>query len=838
MSRGEPVTDARSRPPDRRVLHATVTALKTRRGLPIRDPRRVSASWLRPNWPFAFVMNAHRDRVVQLLVDDADLRAEVRTLLGAGLLDDVPLANPSVADLESQLADSVNPEVVLEAAATHPDTDIAGAAVPYLIGELSVPVPTFSPVAAEPTRTAPTSNDAAQLRRQLRDAKSREHSLQEQVRLMGVEVDRLQAALAAEQGAVSVHKAKLAELNRILPTARQRRALEAAAEIDAELRRTKRALDKARVARGQELQDLRKRLAETERDLSRTKRELETERTARRRLEQGLGDAHDRARRLASLVEREAADLTSQASSERLGPDRSRLQKRATALGDLLSSLSELYELDIATASKTPLVTESSTTPVVSTDRNLRVTALGGSNHIGGSAILVEAAGTRILVDAGLRPQAHISRPGPKRIDEAIRTKLDAIIITHAHADHAGYVPWVVEQQRQTKVFCTPQTKSLLPTVWADSVRVMRAEADAPTIAGQAVEPPYGEAEVSQAEDALRALPYGMPTRINDVEVTLFDAGHIFGAAGVVIRAGGRRVVITGDIDDRQQQTVGPAQVPSKLANNADLLVIETTYCDRVHRDREQEGTNLVDEANSILAAGGRILIPAFGLGRAQEIALLVGQQLPDVEVRVDGLAATISELYAHNNAPEVLRGRIRKVTSNQRAREIRGFHNGIIITTSGMLTGGAAVPWAQAVLTEPESALFLCGHQDEESPGKELERLADLDPKSPRDVNLRDSNGRHVTIPVAAKIVRYNLSAHADRTGLKSIIEEVDPKAIMLVHGEPRPQETFRAQLEGAGYRVVDNQEPWDSEAPVADARRPRQRHAAKSSRRGTTRG
>ena len=146
--------------------------------------------------------------------------------------------------------------------------------------------------------------------------------------------------------------------------------------------------------------------------------------------------------------------------------------------------------------------------------RGLTVTPVGGANHIGGSALLVEAGGTRVLVDAGLKPQAHISRPGPDHIEEVVRERLDAVVITHAHADHAGFVPWVVERQRRTQVLCSPQTKALLPVVWADSVRVMRADADAVSSRADHVEPPYGEAEVEQAEGRLVAAGYGQTVTV------------------------------------------------------------------------------------------------------------------------------------------------------------------------------------------------------------------------------------------------------------------------------------------------------------------------------------
>jgi Cft2 family RNA processing exonuclease len=234
-----------------------------------------------------------------------------------------------------------------------------------------------------------------------------------------------------------------------------------------------------------------------------------------------------------------------------------------------------------------------------------------------------------------------------------------------------------------------------------------------------------------------------------------------------------------------------------------------------------------VRRAEEVLAVGGRILVPAFGLGRAQEIALLLSTHMPDVDVLVDGLARNISDLYALNGAPEVIRGRVRKVEN--RARQIQGFHNGVIITTSGMLTGGAAIPWAQAVLPDPHNALFLCGHQDEEAPGRQLEDLASADPDQPRQVQLRDEDDKPVTVDVLASVHRYNLSAHADSTGLTKIIGQVEPKAIMLVHGDAGPQAMFRRRLEASGYTVVDNRETWDPEVAIPDGRLTRWRHAGK---------
>jgi Cft2 family RNA processing exonuclease len=828
--------------PALRVLSAAVHSLQERNRTSKESPARGSVTWLRPNWPTSFVIDKHRDRLVQAMIDDADLRLRIRQHLSIDT-EQPELDCSSAAELDELLKQAGNPYTVLVDVATHRDQQTARLAEPYLLEEKQLPtskVRTLAAPLADVSGVVRGSRQQATKGSAEDEARRLLHRLEKRARNAEAEVDKLGAELSRARDEIAAAKREVADVRRQLPSRKQQRAIANATQIQSELERTKRALRRASNSHDSLFHELRQDLAQANDEISVLRGDLEAEQRGRRRLSDELGDSTERARRLRTLVVQEVSALEKQAASERMGPDRTRINRRLKGLKNLVEMLQNLFDLDTfsreSPGADATEISKDDSVEVVSERGGIRVTPLGGNDHIGGSAILVEAGDTRIVVDAGLRPNAHVSNPGPLGIDAALSDSLDAIVITHAHADHAGFVPWVLERQRRARIICTPETAALLPTVWADSVRVMRAEADAVHRTAERHEPPYGDAEVMQAEEAVHELICGQTRLVRDMEVTLFPAGHILGAAGVVIRAGERRVVITGDIDDRAQGSVGAARIPPKLAGEADLLVIETTYCDSLHRDRSQEASDLVTAAEGILNSGGRVLVPAFGLGRAQEIALLLRERLPDVPVRVDGLARDISDIYEHNGSPKIFGDDVAKVVN--RSREIMGFHHGIIITTSGMLTGGAAVPWAKAVLQEPSSALFLCGHQDEEAPGKQLERLLDSDPGSTRHIDLRDPETQKLEeIPVLSKVLRYNLSAHADRNGLLGIIDEANPKAIMLVHGEPGPQRRFTLQLEAARKVVVDNRRTWDSESTSTDKRSARWRHSGRYSRRPGTR-
>ncbi|MEU3167001.1 MBL fold metallo-hydrolase [Streptosporangium sp. NPDC006930] len=423
----------------------------------------------------------------------------------------------------------------------------------------------------------------------------------------------------------------------------------------------------------------------------------------------------------------------------------------------------------------------------VTRELHLRVLPLGGATEIGGSCVLIEAGGTRLLVDAGLRP-GDPAQP-PRDIDQALSGPIDAVVVTHAHTDHCGYVPALVERMPRLRVIATPATVQLMPAMWADSAKLMGRRQRTYSSWGVSGEALYQRDAVEAAAQRCEEVPYGVRRRIGDITLELFPAGHILGAAGVVVQAGDQRVVITGDISGFRQETVDGYEIPD-VAREADLLVMESTCCGEIHDARETRVTDLVRAVEEVYSAGGRVLIPAFALGRAQELALIMRDRLSHVPVLLDGMAADVTSSFesitADRGSPLRILGE--NVARANRPDDLDTFTSGVVITTSGMLTGGPAVQWAARILPEANSALFLSGYQDEESGGARLLRLAE----GGASYLPIDDHGVERRIPLRARVEMMRLSAHADRRGLLEIADEVAAKEVMLVHGIPPRQRDF----------------------------------------------
>jgi Cft2 family RNA processing exonuclease len=807
----------------------------------IRKPSR-RPNWLPKAFPMKLILTMKRELLVVFICNDPSFRRHLYVLankrglgLSPRLLDGVTAEN-----FERMLNRSSDPHRLVTAAFIGPDDELSAVAAPWVQYQELIPTPVAPPAveveaASEPEPEAASAEglgetavsepnghaDPAPADHVPVDATAEEIEPVEEIVApepppsippqseplgadRGEQASVLVATLEGEIAGLRRRIAKLEAENKDLlsrvPTKLDRRRIN---KQSGTLKRTQEELERAR-AQLAELGDERDHLvqmrasAEEQLDEAIDARAVAEHKS--RTLEAQLATTEGRARYLRKSLDNDLAEARAQAETLEHGRDRTKATRRVDTLTTLINALDATFPPELAPMlGRTRRVGNGQTLDIA-------VTPLGGGEEIGGSAILVEGGGHRILVDAGLHPDGR----GPVDIAQLFDDDrpLDAIIVTHAHTDHAGYIPALVSRYPRVPVICSLATAQLLPTMWADSAKVMDRRANEDPAGGTAPPPLYGSAEVEQAEARIQEAAFGRTLNIGGFEVTLFVAGHILGAAGVVIVAGDRKVVITGDISgpDDAYLSVEPLRVPQRLAAGADLLVIETTYCHDDHTPRIEQESGLVSAVRATVNRRGRVLIPAFGLGRAQEVVMILRDHLPDVPVLLDGMAKEISHIYekvAEQRGQEltIIGGQVRQV--EHRSRMIETFHSGVIVSTSGMLTGGPSVEWAKAILPNEADALLLCGYQDEEAPGRRLEALADRR-GGQRQLRLSDTRWGEELIDVRADVRKYRLSAHADRRGLLDVIKMVEPKATMLVHGEPRNQRHFRALLRDAHLPTV----------------------------------
>ncbi len=809
---------------DRLLTHAAETLLRRRR-----------PNWLPKAFPMKLILTMKRELLVDFIRDDRSFRLYLYGLsnkrglgLDLRLLDGV-----SAQNFERNLNRSSNPHRLVATAFIGPDDELSAVAAPWVLYQELIPTP--SAPAAPAHELAPgaaatevighieipsdgavdqppddESNDAsggapegaekvATTAPPPTSQSPPEPLSPNSVEPPSVLVATLEAEVRGLRRQVAKAEAENKDLRARIPSKLDRRRIQ---KQSGTLKRTQDELEQAR-AQLAELGDERNHLvqmrAAAEEQLDEAVDARAVAERKSRTLEAQLATTEGRARYLHKSLDHDLAEARTQAEALDHGRERTKATRRIDALTALIAALDATFPPEAPALSRPRRVGVGQTLDIA-------VTPLGGGEEIGGSAVLVEGGGHRILVDAGLHPDGR----GPLDIGQLFDddSPLDAIIVTHAHTDHAGYVPALVSRYPRVPVLCSFATAQLLPTMWADSAKVMDRRANDDDADGTSPPPLYGRAEVEQAEARIQEASFGRTINVAGFEVTLFVAGHILGAAGVVIAAGDRKVVITGDISGPADTylSVEPLAVPHRLAAGADLLVIETTYCHDDHTPRTEQESGLVSAVRSTVSHRGRVLIPAFGLGRAQEVVMILRHHLPDVPVLLDGMAKEISQIYekvAEQRGEEltIIGGQVRKV--EQRTRMIETFHSGVIVSTSGMLTGGPSVEWAKAILPNEADALLLCGYQDEEAPGRRLEALAD-GRGAHRQLLLADSRWGEELIDVRADVRKYRLSAHADRRGLLDVIKLVQPKATMLVHGEPRNQRHFRALLRDAHLPTV----------------------------------
>jgi uncharacterized protein len=427
----------------------------------------------------------------------------------------------------------------------------------------------------------------------------------------------------------------------------------------------------------------------------------------------------------------------------------------------------------------------------------------GGASGIGASCVLVRGASFCAVVDCGIRQARGETLPDLSGLQDALGGgRPDVIVLTHAHLDHSGALPVLHRTWPEVPIVTTTATAALVRILLQDALKVMDAERDAEL-------PLYGRDEVASTLAALRPVRFDEPVVLGDGTIRLLPAGHILGAGSAWVEVGGRSVLVTGDISVADQRTVAGMPTPRV---RPDALVVESTYGERLHASREAEERRLVEQVAEAVLDGGHVLVPAFAVGRAQEVLLILRDamrrgRIPRFPVYADGMVRAVCRVYRDH--PTFLHPRLRRqalregpvffpegsgfepIASREHRDAVIAGPPCCVVASSGMLAGGASPLYARAWAKEPRSLISITGYQDEEAPGRALLSLADG-----RGDTLQLPGG---AVQVRCRTGRYQLSAHADADEITALALGLRPRSVFLVHGDDAAREALAKRLGGA---------------------------------------
>jgi metallo-beta-lactamase family protein len=467
----------------------------------------------------------------------------------------------------------------------------------------------------------------------------------------------------------------------------------------------------------------------------------------------------------------------------------------------------------------------------------VNISFYGASGEVTGSCYLVETGRARVIVDFGLHQgdaDAELRNRTPPPLNFP---NLDAVVLTHGHLDHCGRLPLLLQHGYRGPIYATPASTELAGIILRDSASLQEADSADENRRrareGKPLVPPlYSVQEAEQTLGRFKDIPYGRTQEIaSGVSIRFFDAGHILGSASVLmtIRGDGPHardtvLLFSGDIGVVGAPILRDPQTPN---GHVDAVILESTYGDRDHRPLDQTLDELVEILTAAQHEHGKVIIPAFAVGRTQDLIYHIGNllregRLPPLHVFIDSpMAIAASELYAkhhdiHDAEARQLRREghspldfpgLRFVKSREESQQLNDRDGGIIVIAgSGMCTGGRVLHQLRHNLRKPGTHVVIVGYQAEGTLGRELVNGSKL-------VRIFREE-----IPVAAKVHTLGgFSAHSGQTGLLNWFAAAAPSKprLFLTHGEDGPRAALQSKI-AATYGVTAELPEWGDVATL----------------------
>jgi metallo-beta-lactamase family protein len=430
----------------------------------------------------------------------------------------------------------------------------------------------------------------------------------------------------------------------------------------------------------------------------------------------------------------------------------------------------------------------------------MRIGFFGAVGTVTGSKFLVESGSTRLLVDCGLFQGLKQLRLRNWRPIPFSPKSVDAVLLTHAHIDHSGFLPVLVREGFQGPVYCTPPTAALCELLLPDAAYLL--EEDARYVNRKKISkhsparPLYTQEDTQVALERLRSVEFGESLSLGDLTAEFLPAGHILGASSVRLRDSATKVLFSGDLGRSDDLLMYPPAPPA----DADWMVVESTYGGRSHAE-EDPVVAIAEILARTVERSGTLLIPSFAVGRAQTLLLCLHEIFerglaPRVPVSVNSpMATNATELYRrfdayHKLSPElcatVWSGAHYARSVEESKALVASPGPRVVISASGMATGGRILHHLRALAPDPRNAILIPGFQ---APGTRGAALAG----GTKAVKIHGE-----LVPVRAEVVQLDsLSAHADREDLVDwVASAARPHGIHLVHGEPVAADSLRCAI------------------------------------------
>lgn len=442
----------------------------------------------------------------------------------------------------------------------------------------------------------------------------------------------------------------------------------------------------------------------------------------------------------------------------------------------------------------------------------IKLQFLGAAQNVTGSRHLLQVNGTRLLIDCGLYQERQLRARNWEPLTVPPKS-IDAVLLTHAHLDHCGLLPKLMKDGFKGKIYCTAATAEIARIILLDSAKLQEEDAEFKRKRHERegrkgpypVVPLYTEADAEACFPQFQPVRYKKPIEIGSgVEAVFCDAGHVLGSSIIKVKVNQngqqRSVLFSGDVGRPHR----PIVRDPTLVDQADYILVESTYGDRVHQGREDTKKMIADVINSTKNAGGNIIVPSFALERAQELLyyineLLLEDKIPHLTVFLDSpMASRITEVFKrhrelydeemtefveNNESPFNFPG-LKMVGTTAESKAINHIKRPVmVIAGSGMCTGGRIKHHLVNNITRPECTIMFVGYQALGTLGR---RIVDGE----KEVRILGQK-----YPVKANVVRINgFSAHADRDELLEWLSGLKkpPRKLFVVHGESDSAQKF----------------------------------------------